>query len=263
MGRPAYHRIADELRRGILEGRYRPGDAMPSENELAAAFDSSRITTRKSLGLLETEGFVAAWQGKGYYVRRPEHNKYTLYFEKGGESFDFKIQQVTVASPSPEVRRALGLDGKRRVVLIRRIVLKGGLPVACDEKYIPYHRGDPFVEVEIRYADLPEIVAAKSSPFAIRTDMEIGVEAASGAVMAALGCGNGEPLLVAFRYISDIEGRRVGYEKTYMTSAYGRMRASSGYIFAGGEGLADDSGRVSPAAGPTDTGLEAGLEAGA
>lgn len=258
MGRPAYHRIADELRRGILEGRYKPGDAMPSENELAAAFDSSRITTRKSLGLLENEGFVAAWQGKGYYVRRPEHNKYTLFFEKGGGAYDFKIQQVTVAAPSAEVRRALDLESQRRVVLIRRIVLKDGAPVACDEKYIPYHRGDPFVEVEIRYADLPEIVAAKSSPFAMRTDMEIGAEAASGVVMTALGCSKGEPLLVAFRYISNIEGRRVGYEKTYMSAAYGRMKASSGYVFTGvgvEEGL-----------GPTDAVPSArghGLEAGA
>lgn len=235
MARPAYHRIADELRRGILEGRYKPGDAMPSENELAAAFDSSRITTRKSLGLLENEGFISARQGKGYFVQRPEHNKYTMRFEKDGEVLDFKLQQVTVVAPGDEVRRALGIQGDRRVVLIRRILSRDGTAVACDEKYIPYTRGDPFVELEIRYADLPDIVAAKSSPFAFKTDMEIGAEAADGAVMRALGCRKGEPLLVALRYMSDIDGRRVGYEKTFMSREYGRIKASSGYLFEEGD----------------------------
>jgi GntR family transcriptional regulator len=230
MGIPAYYRIASELRKGILEGRFNPGDLLPSENELAAAFKSSRITTRKSLGILENEGLIYAWHGKGYFVQTPDHNKYTMYFKDHVEGLEIKIQKVTVLFPQEEVRTALSLKESDRVVLIRRILMRGGLSVACDEKYIPYHRGDPFVETEIRYADFPDIVAAKSSPFAFRTEMEIGVEAASAGMARLLSCPQEEPLLVVFRYIIDMSGKRAGFEKTYMRREYGRLKARSGYI---------------------------------
>ena len=227
---PAYFKIANELRKGIMEGKFNPGDLLPSENELAAMFNSSRITTRKSLGILENEGLVYAWHGKGYFVQTPEHNRYTMYFKDREEGMDIKIQEVSVVPSSEEVREALAVDESQRVVLIRRILIRDGVPVACDEKYIPYHRGDPFVETEIQYADFPEIVAAKSSPFAFRTEMEIGAEAASANIARLLSCALGEALLVVFRRIIDMNGERAGFEKTYMREGYGRLKADSGYI---------------------------------
>ncbi|MDR3552578.1 MAG: GntR family transcriptional regulator [Clostridia bacterium] len=233
MGEPVYFKIANELRKGIFEGKFNPGDLMPSENELASSFNSSRVTTRKSLGILENEGLIAAWHGKGYFVQTPEHNKYTMYFEEHNPAFKSKIQKVTVVKPTDEVKNALSLKEGQKVVLIRRIVLNDDIPVACDEKYIPYNRGDPLVETEIQYADFPEIVAAKSSPFAIQTDMEIGFEVASANLSVALSCRQEEPLLVTYRYIINHYGIKVGFEKMYMRKAYGRLRAHSGYSFVG------------------------------
>lgn len=231
---PAYFKIANELRKRIFDGELNPGDLLPSENDLAAMFDSSRITTRKSLSILENEGLVYALHGKGYYVQTPEHNKYTMYFKDYDDDLDIKIQYITVIPTSDELIKSLSLKTGQRIILIRRILLKEDKPIACDEKYIPYHKGAPFVETEIKYAEFPDIVAAKTSPFAFRTEMEVGAEAAKGEIAELLVCPPEEPLLVVYRYIIDINGTRVGFEKTFILKEYGRLKAHSGYISSKG-----------------------------
>ena len=62
-------RIADDLRESILSGRLAPGDEMPSENELAAEYDTCRKTARSALALLRSEGLIITGQGRRAVVR--------------------------------------------------------------------------------------------------------------------------------------------------------------------------------------------------
>ncbi|MFH9977826.1 GntR family transcriptional regulator [Streptomyces sp. NPDC017179] len=69
---PKYQQVADALRREIDNGRYAPGDRLPSEAELAARFDLSRNTVRSGLSLLVSQGLITSSQGLGYEVRKHE-----------------------------------------------------------------------------------------------------------------------------------------------------------------------------------------------
>ena len=62
-----YWKLMNELKKKILDGDYQANDKMPSENELAAAYQVSRHTVRKALALLEHEGFIYAVHGKGTF----------------------------------------------------------------------------------------------------------------------------------------------------------------------------------------------------
>ena len=64
-----YERIYRELRARIEAGAYAPGDAVPSELELAREWEVSRITSRKALALLAESGLVERRRGKGTFVR--------------------------------------------------------------------------------------------------------------------------------------------------------------------------------------------------
>jgi len=55
--------LAGELRAEILRGRYRPGDRLPSERELAARFDVNRLCGREALQQLERLGLVEIKMG--------------------------------------------------------------------------------------------------------------------------------------------------------------------------------------------------------
>ena len=61
-------RIADNLAEMITDGRYRPGDKLPSEPELAAELHVSRTTLREALRILSTRGLVEVRRGIGTFV---------------------------------------------------------------------------------------------------------------------------------------------------------------------------------------------------
>jgi GntR family transcriptional regulator, hexuronate regulon transcriptional repressor len=63
-----YRKIALAIAAAIVEGRYVPGDKLPSERELADQFGVSRPTIRDAMIALEFQGLVEARQGSGVYV---------------------------------------------------------------------------------------------------------------------------------------------------------------------------------------------------
>lgn len=66
--KPIYQQIRDYLRKEILSGRWKPGDRLPSENELSAQFGGSRITVKQALAELVKEELVYRIQGRGTFV---------------------------------------------------------------------------------------------------------------------------------------------------------------------------------------------------
>ncbi len=69
-----YNRLSEELKQKILDGIYRPGDKLPSENELAAQYQISRHTVRKALDMLTREGYVYAEHGRGTFCSDLMHH---------------------------------------------------------------------------------------------------------------------------------------------------------------------------------------------
>lgn len=69
MARPAYLKIADELRRGIRAGDHPPGSRLPTLAALAAEHGVSQIVVRQAVAVLSAEGLVETRRGGGTVVR--------------------------------------------------------------------------------------------------------------------------------------------------------------------------------------------------
>ncbi len=67
--RPAYRRLADEIRALIEDGRPGPGEALPSEAALERQHGVGRDTVRDALTLLRSWDLVSPQHGRGWYVR--------------------------------------------------------------------------------------------------------------------------------------------------------------------------------------------------
>ncbi|MCC3373258.1 FadR/GntR family transcriptional regulator [Cohnella sp. REN36] len=69
-----YHRVyedvIEQIERLIAEGELSPGDALPTERELAQAFGISRGTLREAFRILEREGLIETRPGGGRSVAR-------------------------------------------------------------------------------------------------------------------------------------------------------------------------------------------------
>jgi GntR family transcriptional regulator len=76
--RQPWELVADALRRAIADSTYRPGDQLPSENQLAAQHGASRQTVRRALRELRLRGLITSHQGKGAFVRTPTSVAITL-----------------------------------------------------------------------------------------------------------------------------------------------------------------------------------------
>lgn len=61
---PLYIRVAEELRKEILSGRFEGDAKMPPEAELASEFGVSRATVREAVSILAREGLIKKSQGK-------------------------------------------------------------------------------------------------------------------------------------------------------------------------------------------------------
>jgi DNA-binding FadR family transcriptional regulator len=66
--RPGYELIAERILQLIAESGLRPGDRMPTENELAARLSTSRSVVREAVKILSAIGRVRAQKGRGLYV---------------------------------------------------------------------------------------------------------------------------------------------------------------------------------------------------
>jgi DNA-binding GntR family transcriptional regulator len=70
--RPAYQRVAEDLRHAIATGTYQPGDQLPTLAELTTRYGIAVMTARDAIRQLVADGLVVSRQGKGAYVlRRP------------------------------------------------------------------------------------------------------------------------------------------------------------------------------------------------
>ena len=66
--RPAYQRLADAIRDGILEGRFRPGERLPPTRALARDLSLARNTVLEAYEQLIAEGYLSARHGSGTFV---------------------------------------------------------------------------------------------------------------------------------------------------------------------------------------------------
>jgi Transcriptional regulators len=67
-GVPVYRQLAENLKKQISTGKYKPGDVLPSEADLIREYNISRTTVRLAFGLITNAGLVRREQGRGTIV---------------------------------------------------------------------------------------------------------------------------------------------------------------------------------------------------
>jgi GntR family transcriptional regulator len=137
--RPLYDQIKILLTQSLIAGEWKPGEAIPSENELAARFRVSQGTVRKAIDALSAESILVRRQGKGTYVATHTEPNYQYRFLRIISNAGEKHHPVTTfidvkrAKASSDVARALGLKNGAPVSMIRRILSFAGKPLILDE----------------------------------------------------------------------------------------------------------------------------------
>ena len=78
--RPLYEQIKILLTQSLVAGEWKPGEAIPSEMELASRFNVSQGTVRKAVDELASEHILMRRQGKGTFVASHNEPSYRYRF---------------------------------------------------------------------------------------------------------------------------------------------------------------------------------------
>lgn len=150
--RPLAVQVRDGIAEAIRAGDLQPGEQMPGEHELAERFAVGRSTLREALRLLERDGLVDVFHGRGRFVsplaalhaERPvtEFESVTEMLEGLGHTVTNRVLRVEEAAASELQALGLALAPGAPIVLLERLRLAGGEPLiysmnAIDRNLIP------------------------------------------------------------------------------------------------------------------------------
>jgi DNA-binding GntR family transcriptional regulator len=143
----ATEQIADELRAEIEGGVLKPGQAFPSDAELATRFDVSKPTITKARAMLVALGLVTSRAGAASTVRDPGRAPvspgiHVRGARRTGRSYPaghhVRIVRAGLAEAAPEIAAALGTEAGSPVIERRTIAYTpDGTPLATSTTYFP------------------------------------------------------------------------------------------------------------------------------
>lgn len=196
----------------LAAGEWRPGEAIPSEIELAGRYKVSQGTVRRAIDELALEHHLVRRQGKGTYVAT--HNEARTQFrflrlasnENGLDPLESRLIDCRRARASSEVARMLDLKSGDALVFVRRALLAGGEPVVLDEISLPatLFRGLDADKLNEYSGSMYGLFESEFGTRMVRAEERLRAIEADSAAAAMLQCAAGTPLLcvdrVAFTY---------------------------------------------------------------
>ncbi|MGH8735760.1 MAG: GntR family transcriptional regulator [Burkholderiales bacterium] len=140
---PLYKQIKELLLDGLRGGEWRPGDAIPSEIELAARYRVSQGTVRKAIDELAADNLLVRRQGKGTFVASHGEPQVRFRFlrltpDAGGPvAAERKLLDFRRARAGADLARLLELRTADSMIVLTRLLLFSGDPVVLEEVWLP------------------------------------------------------------------------------------------------------------------------------
>src|SRR5579875_2371783 len=156
---PLYYQLQEVLKERIESGLWRPGDAIPSEPELASALGVSRVVVRQALAILEDDRQIVRL--KGTFVARTK-----LDARAGGLSrllatprpsgVSIKVLDMRTADAAESIRAKLGCSADQAVLRMTTVLSLKALPLAITYSFFRERDVGWLREVAVTGRDLPQ-----------------------------------------------------------------------------------------------------------
>ncbi len=155
---PLYRQLFQYLNAAIDGRKFKPGDRIPSENELAKEFNISRVTIRRALQELAHQEKIISVPGKGCFVLQPKIEPLTALtsfsenMRAQGYEPSYQDAVVTFVSPIKNIQSHLKVTDQEQVLHIHRMMLADGMPMAIQNVYLAervYRRNPSLFKPEI------------------------------------------------------------------------------------------------------------------
>ena len=226
---PLYQQIKTLLLRALDQGEWKPGEAIPSEIELAERFHVSQGTVRKAVDELAAEHLLMRRQGKGTFVSTHHEARVRFRFlrlapiEGEPQPAERRIIDCRRMRANVEVARSLDLKSGDPVVAIRRLISFSGIPTVIDDIYLSGTLFKGLTAELLGDYDGP-LYAIFETDFGVsmlRAEEKLRAVAADAEISGLLQVEKGKPLLraerISYTYADRPVELRIGH---YVTEQY-------------------------------------------
>jgi DNA-binding GntR family transcriptional regulator len=210
---PQYRQIELALRERLRA--MRPGERLPSDDELCREFGVSRMTARNAMQRLAEDGLVERIPGRGTFaVAPPAHRHadrlmaFSHEMRRVGRTPASRVLAREIRPSTAAEAAALGLRPTEPIVELRRLRLADGVPIAIETAVLVRLTADTVMAADLEAGSLHEALA-RAGLHLRRGQATISAEAATRDDVRLLGVSRGAPLLVERRIIADTGGRPI------------------------------------------------------
>ncbi len=219
---PVWKAIADALRSDLAEGRYQPGDKLPTEAALSDRFGVNRHTVRHGLSVLVKEGLVHTRRGAGAFVaavptdypigRRVRFHENLI---AAGRRPDKRILQVEERSATEGEARALQIEAGAAVCAYHGLSLADAQPIAVFESLFPLERLAGITEALAGTSSVTTALQAVGVADYTRATTRLTAVRATATQALHLQLSEGDPLLRSSGVNVDMALMPVEYGRTW------------------------------------------------
>ena len=200
---PLYKEVKRRLTGSIAAGEWRPGEALPSETQLARRFAVSIGTVRKAIDALVAERIVVRRQGSGTYVATHGATRLLFHFfhvvPRGGDKEYPETRTLSFRRGRAEAQEAarLALAPGDPVYRVRNLLLLAGRPVILDDLVLPQRLFPDLTEKVFTARDntIYHLYQTRYGINVLRTSERLSATLADAEAAKLLGVKKGAPLL--------------------------------------------------------------------
>ena len=220
-----YYQLVDD----IIDGKYKVGDVIPTQNELAERFGVSRVTVREAIKELIRRNIVVTVKGKGTFVvacptavgtfMRADgysRNRY-MGIDKRVKS---KIIEISVLPANEQLATELMISERSLVTRIMRLHLLDDNSTCLDDTYLvnKYLNNINFHDEDLENGSLYELLENKANIKLDFIEEKVRAVSCSADVARYLKIIHGEPVLHIRRRSFDAHGNAIEYCENYQRS---------------------------------------------
>ena len=140
---PLYEKVKKKITESLVQGEWSPGEAIPSETELANVYDVSQGTVRKAIDELSAESILIRRQGKGTYVATHNEENIQLRFLRLTSNFGLKekldnqLVSFSKEKATNKLAKVLNINPASTIISLKRVLTFNEKPLILDVIKIP------------------------------------------------------------------------------------------------------------------------------
>lgn len=216
-----YSKVKEDLEKKIANGIYKPGNFIPTEQELEEYYRVSRTTIRKAVTMLVDDGYLTILRGVGTKVapsklktRGSELMSFTELMKKQGVVPGVKDIRMRVIRAPEDAAAVLNLHPWDEVVEIYRLRTADGEPITTNISYIVYDlfKGRDLDALK-HFQSLYRVLEDEYKIFILTAEDTYSAVNATARQAEALGINKNDPLLSIERIAYDQNARPVEWSR--------------------------------------------------